>query len=70
MGGRILRAKAGYTGGMLDAARELGYDTVGLLFGITEPSGTISDAAYTSMRDELLAQVAVLLTRGRDHWDG
>ena len=57
-GDKILRAtKTGYMGGMLDAARELRYACVGLLFGITEPSGTISDTAYESMRDELLARL-------------
>ena len=65
VGDQILkRTKAGYMGGMLDAARELGCETVGLLFGITEPSGTISDAAYTSMRDELLQRLDAAMAGG------
>jgi toxic protein SymE len=43
---------------MLDVcSAELSYEPVGLLFGITEPSGTIADGAFESMRDELLARL-------------
>ena len=33
-------------GGMINAATEMGYEKVGLLFAQTEPSGTVSDAAF------------------------
>jgi microcystin degradation protein MlrC len=46
-----------YMGGMCDAARELDYECVGLLYGITEPSGTIADSAFESMRDELVSRL-------------
>jgi microcystin degradation protein MlrC len=56
-GDQIVSAKGGYMGGMCDAARELGYECVGLLFGETEPSGTIADSAFESMRDELVSRL-------------
>ena len=42
---------------MTDVAEELGYECVGLLFGQTEPSGTISDAAFENMRDGLISRL-------------
>ena len=57
-GDRILRATGGgYMGGLCDAGRELGFDLVPLLLGNTEPSGTIADAAFEKMRDELIASL-------------
>ena len=44
----------GYMGGMVHQARELGYECVGLLFGVTEPSGTIADAAFEAMAGEFI----------------
>lgn len=46
-----------YMGGMLAAAGELGYEPVGLLYSNTQPSGTIADEAYESMRDEILTRL-------------
>jgi microcystin degradation protein MlrC len=43
--------------GMLNAATELGYEKVGLLFAGTEPSGTIADLAYESLRDEIIERL-------------
>ena len=54
----LLRTASPYLRGMLDVcSAELSYEPVGLLFGITEPSGTIADGAFESMRDELLARL-------------
>jgi microcystin degradation protein MlrC len=53
VGAAVLESNSGYMRGMHDAAKSLGYECVGLLFGITEPSGTIADAAFESMRDEI-----------------
>ena len=44
--------------GMVATAKQQGYDCEGLLFGITEPSGTIADHTYESMRDGTLIQVS------------
>ena len=55
-GDAVLRG-GGYTGGMVTAAKELGYECVGLLFGGTEPSGTIDDAAFEGMRDEIISRL-------------
>ena len=52
-GEQVVAIGGGYMGGMLSAATELGYENVGLLFAGTEPSGTIADSAYESMRDEI-----------------
>ena len=41
-------------GGLVDAASDLGFSVVPLLFGSCEPAGTIAREAYESMRDELL----------------
>ena len=56
-GDDVVRMKGGYMAGMLNAATELGYEKVGLLFGGTEPSGTIADTAYESMRDEVITRL-------------
>eukprot|EP00756_Hemistasia_phaeocysticola_P016925 Hpha_TRINITY_DN15504_c0_g8::TRINITY_DN15504_c0_g8_i1::g.107061::m.107061 len=64
VGDEILQRKTGALGGMLDAARELGCETVGLLFGMAMPSGTISDLAYKSMRGELLQRLDVVMADG------
>ena len=63
-GSALLRSAAAarsYLGGMLDACAELDFEPVGLLFGITEPSGTIADAAFEMMRGELLARLAAAM---------
>eukprot|EP00747_Dinoflagellata_sp_TGD_P216603 gnl/TRDRNA2_/TRDRNA2_89125_c0_seq1.p1 gnl/TRDRNA2_/TRDRNA2_89125_c0~~gnl/TRDRNA2_/TRDRNA2_89125_c0_seq1.p1 ORF type:complete len:520 (+),score=82.85 gnl/TRDRNA2_/TRDRNA2_89125_c0_seq1:41-1600(+) len=49
---RLQRLKS-YMAGFLDVAEELGWERIGLLYGQTEPSGTIADAAFEQMRDEL-----------------
>jgi len=61
VGEAVLRVRHSYLGGMLAACGGgpggLGYEPVGTLFAITEPSGTIADGAFESMRDELLAEL-------------
>ena len=42
-------------GGMLEAGERLGVELVPTFSATTEPSGTISRAAFERMRDELLA---------------
>lgn len=54
---QVLRLSGSYLGGMITAADELGWDLTGLLFANTQPSGTIADVAYESMRDEILARL-------------
>jgi toxic protein SymE len=56
-GDAVLRLRGGYLGGMMDAADELGYENVGLMYASTQPSGTIADAAYEAMRDEICARL-------------
>ena len=56
-GDAVLRLRGGYLGGMMDAADELGYVSVGLMYASTQPSGTIADAAYEAMRDEICARL-------------
>ena len=61
LGERVLAMEGGYLGGMVDVAGELGYELVGLLYGNTQPSGTISDVAYESMRDEILTRLTAAM---------
>ncbi len=56
-GNDVVSTREGYLAGMLNAATELGYEKVGLLFADTEPSGTIADLAYESMRDEIIERL-------------
>ena len=58
VGDAVLRHRsATYLRGMVDAADELGFDLAGLLFANTQPSGTIADEAYESMRDEIISRL-------------
>lgn len=57
VGEAVLGLAGSYMGGMINAARELGWDLTGLLFAVTQPSGTIADVAYESMRDEIVARL-------------
>ena len=56
-GAAALKGGDGYMGGLVHKAEELGYECVGLLFGITEPSGTIEDSAFESMRDGIISRL-------------
>lgn len=57
VGDAVLELSGSYLGGMISAADELGWDLTGLLFANTQPSGTIADTAYESMRDEIVARL-------------
>jgi microcystin degradation protein MlrC len=57
VGDDVLHLSGSYLGGMVSAANELGWDLTGLLFANTQPSGTIADVAYESMREEILARL-------------
>src|SRR5207249_2917429 len=48
------------TGGFLDAAGELGFDPVPLLWAFAYPAGLVEREAYESLRDELLGRLAGL----------
>jgi microcystin degradation protein MlrC len=56
-GDAVVQRTGGYTGGMVAAANELGYEPVGLYFAGTAPSGTIADECYIAMRDEIIGRL-------------
>eukprot|EP01051_Picozoa_sp_SAG22_P022091 SAG22_NODE_5154_length_1076_cov_0.848516_2_plen_180_part_01 len=49
------RSEEGYMAGMVHQARAFGYECVGLLFGVCEPSGTIADGAFETMANGIIA---------------
>lgn len=62
-GDRILRARgtATFVGGFLDGCDEVGAEPVPTLWAWANPSGTITAAAYASLRDELLDRLTAAL---------
>jgi microcystin degradation protein MlrC len=56
LSGRMAQART-IIGGLIDGARELGAEAVGIVYAVAEPSGTIQAGAYEQLKHDLLLRL-------------